>query len=92
MLNPDYHPHHLRYCSYLLRLWLEDAGNLSSPRIILINPQTGDRQGFVDLDGLVSFLSKELSDQAHPNPQEAEQPSIETALPPRQPPKLPKGE
>lgn len=50
------------YRSYLLRLWLEDIESKTPWRIALINPQTGDRRGFVDFGQLVDFLMKELTD------------------------------
>jgi hypothetical protein len=48
------------YCSFLLRLWEEDSQGKSSWRIVLVNPHTGDRQGFTDLEQLVVFLKGQM--------------------------------
>ena len=53
-----------QYRSYLLRLWLEDAPSKTPWRIVLINPQTGKRWGFVDFGHLVDFLKEgQLKDE-----------------------------
>jgi len=59
-----------QYRAYLLRIWMEDTQSESSWRIVLINPQTGDRRGFVDFEHLVDFLLGELSGEAVPSSNE----------------------
>jgi hypothetical protein len=55
-----------RYRSYLLRFWLEDARSKFPWKITLINPQTGERRGFVDFDRFVDYLrEKVLDDRGH---------------------------
>jgi hypothetical protein len=51
-----------QYCSYLLRLWTENARGQSPWRIVLIDLRTGQRQGFTNFERLMDFIQEELSD------------------------------
>jgi hypothetical protein len=44
------------YFSYLLRLWLAGDDDQPEWRAALIDPQTGQRQGFASLEALFAFL------------------------------------
>lgn len=48
------------YISYLLRLWLvhEEVGPVW--RASLTSPHTGERQGYPNLDALITFLRTEI--------------------------------
>ena len=48
-----------REMSYLLRLWQTKSRGELVWQANLVSPQTGERQGFVDLDGLFEFLRRE---------------------------------
>ena len=51
---------------YLLHLWQERALRPGSPgvwRFSLEDPRTGQRQGFADLEGLVSFLRERMAEE-----------------------------
>lgn len=50
------------YRSYLLRLWEEHSKDLNVWRFMLEEPQTGERLGFADLDGLVRWLQSQTDD------------------------------
>jgi hypothetical protein len=48
------------YFSYLLRLWLAGDDDRSEWRIALIDPQTGERRGFISLEALTAFLQTRM--------------------------------
>jgi len=50
------------YLSYLLRLWL--AGDTDQPqwRAALIDPQTGERRGFANLEALTAYLQARMDE------------------------------
>lgn len=60
-----------QYCSYLLRLWNADSIDQSPWRIVLINLQTGNRQGFSDFEQLANFLREVLPGEVDPISKEA---------------------
>ena len=59
-----------RYISYLLRLWQTESDEGLVWRASLESPQSGERQGFVSLAELCTYLERELRDSerqmAHP--------------------------
>ena len=58
--------------SFLLRLWRAGNGNAPQWRMSLEDTQTHERQGFVDLAGLVVFLEEQIRStmQSHLHPNE----------------------
>ena len=58
------------YISYLLRLWQTESDEGLVWRASLESPQSGERQGFVSLAELCTFLEREVRDSeqqmAHP--------------------------
>ena len=65
----------LPYISYMLRLWLENDGDLEHAirgqaewRVSLEDPRTQEMQVFVDLEALFDFLSKEIKRRAPTDP------------------------
>ena len=61
------------YQAYLLRLWRVNTGRATIWHASLEDPQTGARQGFADLKGLLAFLEEQTRDRersgADPAPQ-----------------------
>jgi hypothetical protein len=49
------------YIAYLLRLWRERNAGVDVWRASLEDPHTGQRQGFADLDRLLSFLKEQTA-------------------------------
>ena len=48
------------YRSYLLRLWHESGAELAPWRIVLVNPRTGERQAFTEVEQLTMFLNEQI--------------------------------
>jgi hypothetical protein len=48
------------YISYMLRLWRVNEAGRSIWRASLEDPHTGKQMGFADLDGLFTFLRRQL--------------------------------
>ena len=48
------------YCSYVLRFWQEEDEQGSSWRFMLLNPLSGERQGFASLEKLFAFLEERI--------------------------------
>lgn len=48
------------YISYMLRLWRVNEAGASLWRASLEDPHTGKRMGFADLEGLFTFLRRQL--------------------------------
>lgn len=67
-----------RYISYLLRLWQVSRGGELVWRASLESPHTGERQGFVNLADLITFLETEMENIAL---NEAQLPDSETREP-----------
>ena len=74
MTEKNYPP--ISFHSYLLRLWLEDTLSKTPWRIVLINPQTGERQGFVDFERLVDFLKGELLEETEITSEDVHEPPL----------------
>lgn len=55
-MNDKVPKHH----SYLLRMWEENSQIESPWRIVLVDPHTGERWGFSDLQRLLVFLQAEM--------------------------------
>lgn len=53
----------LSYISFLIRLWHEGNGGKSPKRMMVLDPRTGERHGFVDFEELVAFLQAEMLDE-----------------------------
>jgi hypothetical protein len=51
------------YCSYLLRLWIDDVNGKQVWRISLENPFTGERRGFANLKDLCAYLKKKMKEK-----------------------------
>jgi hypothetical protein len=51
------------YCSYLLRLWIDDVNGKQVWRISLENPFTGERRGFANLKDLCAYLKKKMKEE-----------------------------
>jgi hypothetical protein len=51
------------YHAYLLRLWRVNTGRAAVWHASLEDPRTGERKGFADLRGLLTFL-EEQTDKA----------------------------
>ena len=60
--SEEFH-NHVRYFSYLLRIWQAGAKGAPAWRIVLISPHTGERWSFKSMAELVEFLEKEIGDQ-----------------------------
>jgi len=54
--------------SYMLRFWQEVGGGNPIWRFALVDPNTGQRWGFTDLDQLTAFISQ----QTEPTPEGAQ--------------------
>lgn len=52
------------YMAFLLRLWCVDVEDGIAWRASLENAQTGERQGFADVQILWAFLMRQLEDTA----------------------------
>ncbi len=68
------------YLSFLLRLWqTQDRGHIIW-RASLESPQTGERQGFANLEELMVFLQKQTANQENggSKPQEGRNVKCET--------------
>jgi hypothetical protein len=52
------------YRSYLVRMWWD--ANLTSWRVKLVNPHTGEERGFATLDDLFAFLTSDSGPLAEP--------------------------
>ena len=52
-----------KYCSYLLRLWVDDVNGKRAWRISLENPFTGERRGFANLKDLCAYLKKKMKEE-----------------------------
>jgi hypothetical protein len=48
------------YRSYLLRLWVEDVNGQEVWRVLLENPFSGERRGFVRLPDLCGYLEEKM--------------------------------
>jgi len=55
------------YQAYLLRLWRVNSGRSTIWHASLEDPQTGARQGFADLKGLLAFLEEETRERNQPS-------------------------
>jgi hypothetical protein len=73
-------PH--RYYAYLLRCWQEpgsQASGLATWRFSLEDPHTGVRQGFANLEVLITFLQAQLTDESStPEGAKADEPAADT--------------
>jgi hypothetical protein len=52
--------------AFLLRMWQvpsQEAEGARAWRFSLVDPETGEKQGFSDLGGLVAFLEGEMGEQ-----------------------------
>jgi hypothetical protein len=54
------------YLSYVLRLWLAGDNDLPEWRLVLIDPQTGERCGFASLDALTDYLQARMNEVTSP--------------------------
>ena len=61
-----------RYMSYLLRLWQTTSGNKVVWRASLENSQTGERQGFANLDALLNYLRQQTDTETGPTAHDKE--------------------
>jgi hypothetical protein len=61
-----------RYMSYLLRLWQTTSGNKIVWRASLENSQTGERQGFANLDALLNYLRQQMDTETGPREHDKE--------------------
>jgi hypothetical protein len=52
-----------KYCSYLLRLWVEDVNGKQAWRISLENPFSGERRGFASLKDLCAYLNEKVQEE-----------------------------
>ncbi len=50
------------YQAYLLRLWRVNAGRATVWHASVEDSRTGERKGFADLRGLLSFLEEQTND------------------------------
>ena len=50
------------YLSYVLRLWLAGDNDLPEWRLVLIDPQTGERFGFASLEALTVYLQARMEE------------------------------
>ena len=50
------------YLSYLLRLWLAGSNDQPEWRLVLIDPQTGERRGFASLEALMDYLQTRMKE------------------------------
>jgi hypothetical protein len=55
------------YCSYLLRIWSEPTDG-EKWRFSLEDTRTGRRQGFTNLENLISFLTELMEDPKECDP------------------------
>jgi hypothetical protein len=63
-----------RYRSYLLTFWEErnqDPGAPAAWRFRLENPRTGEQYGFATLQGLVTALEQEITQESYKSPDTA---------------------
>ncbi len=50
----------MSYRSYFLRMWQEVETGLATWRIVLVNPSTGERQAFTEVEQLAIFLTAQI--------------------------------
>jgi hypothetical protein len=65
-----------RYIAYLLRLWQESYAGTTIWRASLEDPHTGQRQGFADLERLLSFLRAQTTQGEQGGSATTEPPSL----------------
>jgi hypothetical protein len=53
--------------SFLIRLWWEEGTWESGLRVIALDPHTGQRWGFADLEQLMAFLKKQVNEHSSAN-------------------------
>jgi hypothetical protein len=58
------------YLSYLLRLWLAGDNELPEWRAALIDPLTGERRGFANLDEMTAYLMIRMAEYISGEPRD----------------------
>lgn len=53
-------PGQTRYLAYLLRLWVMHRDKTLVCRVVLVNPHTGERRAFAELEALFGYLAEEV--------------------------------
>jgi hypothetical protein len=49
-----------RYRSYFLRLWRESGAETTPWRLVMVDPYTGERQAFTEVEQLTIFIKDQI--------------------------------